>query len=231
VWVTDGGRNEVQRINPYTLEVTRYPIPGPNVNLNTATIDVNGTVWFTGQAGYYGRVDPINGEVELFEAPRGPGPYGIDATPEGRQVWFVSLAGSYLAQIDLETGVATVHEPPTAGAGLRRVWSDSRGRLWVSEWYAGQLGMYDPALDEWREWHLPGADPQPYSVFVDARDLVWLTDFASNSIVRFDPATETFESFAIPTPGANIRQQLGFYEVWGAESATDKLIVTRVRLP
>lgn len=143
-WVTDGGRNEIQRVDPASGEITRYALPGPNANLNTAAIDANGAVWFTGQAGIYGRVDPTGGEVEVFDAPRGSGPYGIDATPDG-DIWFVSLAGSYLAQVDLATGAATVHEPPTAGAGTRRVWSDSQGRLWVSQWDAGQLGMYDPA--------------------------------------------------------------------------------------
>ena len=32
-----------------------------------------------------------------------------------------------------------------AGQGARRVWSDSRGRIWVSEWNAGQVARYDPA--------------------------------------------------------------------------------------
>ncbi len=136
----------------------------------------------------------------MLDAPEGPGPYGIDATPEG-DIWFVSLAGSYLAQIDTDTGEATVYEPPTPAQGARRVWSDSVGRLWVSEWDAGQLGMYDPASGEWQEWPLPGPNPQAYAVYVDELDLVWVTDFGSNSIVRFDPATETFDSFPHPDGG------------------------------
>jgi virginiamycin B lyase len=227
-WVTDSGRNEIQRVDPATDEITRYPLPGSYANLNTAAIDANGTIWFTGQAGYYGRVIPATAAVEVFEAPRGRGPYGIDATPDG-DIWFVSLAGSYLAQVDLVTGAPTVHEPPTAGQGARRVWADSRGRLWISEANAGQLGMYDPATDGWREWPLPGANAQPYSIYVDELDLVWLTDFGANAIVRFDPASEQFESFVIPTANSAIRQQLGRPgELWGAESATDKLVVLRL---
>ena len=67
---------------------------------------------------------------------------------------------------------------------------------------------------------------QAYAVFVDDRDIVWLTDFGANAIVRFDPATETFSSFQLPTERAEIRQLHGRPgEVWGAESAADKLIV------
>ena len=70
-----------------------------------------------------------------------------------------------------------VVEPPTAGQGARRVWSDSQGRLWISEWNSGQVARYDPPTHRWREWRLPGDDPQPYAVYVDDADLVWLTRF------------------------------------------------------
>ena len=119
-------------------------------------------------------------------------------------------------------------DPPTAGAGLRRVWSDSEGRLWVSEWNAGKVGVYDPETDAWQEWPLPGGAQQAYAVFVDDTDAVWLTDFVANAIVRFDPTTETFTSFPADSQPAEVRQLLGRPgEVWGAESAADQLVVVR----
>ena len=36
---------------------------------------------------------------EVFDAPRGRGPYGIATTPDG-EVWYASLAGSHIARID-----------------------------------------------------------------------------------------------------------------------------------
>jgi virginiamycin B lyase len=88
--------------------------------------------------------------------------------------------------------------------------------------------MYDPAANAWREWRLPGANPQAYSVYVDDEDGVWLSDFGANALVRFDPAREAFESYPLPSPGANVRQMLGRPgEVWGAESGADKLVVMR----
>jgi streptogramin lyase len=27
------------------------------------------------------------------------------------------------------------------------------------------LYMLDPATDKWQEWHLPGSDPMPYTVY------------------------------------------------------------------
>jgi virginiamycin B lyase len=230
-WITDSGLNAIVRVDPGTDEVRVFPLPAERAgaNLNTAAFDGDGLLWFTGQSGVYGRLDPATGEVRVYDAPRGRGPYGIAATPDGN-VYFASLAGSYVGAIDRETGEATVLEPPTAGQGARRVWSDSQGRIWVSEWEAGQVAVYDPATGEWREWPLPGANPQAYAVYVDENDDVWLSDFGANALVRFDPDTETFESFPLPGNPGNVRQILGRVgEVWGAESAADKLIVVRTR--
>jgi virginiamycin B lyase len=108
------------------------------------------------------------------------------------------------------------------------VWSDSTGRIWVSEWNAGKVGVYDPRRRRWNEWRLPGASPQAYAVYVDDRDVVWLTDFGANAIVRFDPRTRAFRVVRLPTANAEVRQLLGRPgEVWGAESGADKLVVVR----
>ncbi len=75
---------------------------------------------------------------------------------------------------------------------------------------------------------MPGEGPQAYAVYVDDQDIVWLSDFGANALVRFDPASETFTSFELPSPDAAIRQILGRPgEIWGAESAVDKIVVIR----
>lgn len=227
-WITDGGLNAILRVDPDTDDVTRFDLPAgaPSANLNTAVFDGSGALWFTGQAGIYGRLDPDSGEMEVFEAPRGRGPYGIAAT--GDAAFYASLAGSYLGEVDTDTGEATVIEPPTPDQGTRRVWADSQGRVWSSQWNAGQVAVYDPAGGSWEEWRLPGDEPQAYAVFVDERDDVWLSDFGANAIVRFDPDTEEFTSVTLPDDPGEVRQLLGRPgEVWGAESAADRLVVVR----
>ena len=196
-----------------------------SANLNTATFDNDGMLWFTGQNGVYGRLDPSTRQMEVFDAPRGRGPYGIATSPNGN-VYYASLAGSYIGRIDLESGEATVLDPPTPNQGARRVWSDSLGRIWVSEWNAGQVAVYDPSADEWREWKLPGSRPRTYAVYVDERDMVWLSDFGANAVLRFDPQSEEFEVFDLPSNPSNVRQILGRRgEVWLPESAADQLVV------
>jgi virginiamycin B lyase len=228
-WITDGGQNAIVRVDPGSLSVQVFPLPiARNADLNTGAFDRNGIMWFTGQAGYYGRLDPATGDVQEWEAPRGPGPYGITATPDGSRVFYASLAGSHIASVAIDSGVSTPIDVPTPGQGARRVWSDSHGMIWVSEWNAGQVGRYDPVGGTWQEWALPGTRPQAYAVYVDEQDAVWLSDWGSNAIVRFDASAGAFEAFPLSQRGADVRQINGRPgEIWAAESGLDRLVVIR----
>jgi virginiamycin B lyase len=226
-WVTDGGQNAIVRVDAQTRAMRLYPLPAgtPYANLNTAAFDKAGVLWYTGQSGYYGSVNPGTGEVKVWQAPLGRGPYGIAATPAG-EIYYASLAGNHIARIDTASGNASVIEHPTQGQGARRVWADSKGRIWVSEWTAGNLSRYDPKDKSWEQWRPPGDKPHTYSVWVDDKDKVWITEWTSNAIMRFDPDSAKFESFPSDKNGAGVRQMLGRAgEAWGAESGNDRLVV------
>jgi virginiamycin B lyase len=230
-WLTDGGQNAIVRVDPKTRAVKAWPLPENTgyANLNTAIFDKAGIHWFTGQSGYYGRLDPRTGEMKVFDSPGGGGPYGIHATPDGT-VYYASLAGSHIARIDAASGKATVIEPPTRRQGARRVWSDSKGLVWVAEWNSGQLSRYDPKSGAWAQWKAPGESPRVYAVYVDERDKVWVAEWSAQAMLRFDPATQKFESFKSSSATANVRQIHGRKgEVWTPESAADKLVVYRYK--
>ena len=229
-WITDGGLNAIVSFDPATSEVTVYPLPDdrPDANLNTAAFDGDGILWFTGQEGIYASLDPDTGAMVVYDAPEGQGPYGIAATPDG-DVFYVSLAGSYLGAIEADGSVSVI-EPPTEDSGTRRVWSDSTGALWVSEWESGTLSRYTPDTGQWMTWPLPGGDPAAYAVYVDEADIVWVSDFGANAMVRFDPTSQVFTTHDLPHSPGDVRQILGRSgEIWGAESAADHLILIRTR--
>ena len=228
-WITDGGLNAIVRYDPASGALKRWPLPdnADAANLNTAAFARDGVLWFTGQSGYYGRLDPKTGAMQVWEAPKGRGPYGITATPAG-EIWFVSLAGSYLAHVERATGKAEVVPTPSDGDGARRVWSDSKGDLWVSLWNAGKLARYSPATRQWQTWSLPGDGPRAYAVYVDGRDIVWVSDFGGNAVLSFDPKTETFTPYPSSAEDASVRQILGRAgEVWLPESGLDRLMLIR----
>jgi virginiamycin B lyase len=74
-WLTEGGQNAIARVDAKTKEVRLFPLPRefPNANLNTLVFDNKGTVWYTGQNGVYGRVDPKTGKVDAWASPKGRG--------------------------------------------------------------------------------------------------------------------------------------------------------------
>ncbi len=228
-WITDAGLNAIVRVDPASKQVQAWKLPKSrsHAQLNTAAFDAQGRIWFTGQAGFYGRLDPKTEKMDVWDAPRGIGPYGITVTPDG-QIYYASLAGSFLGKVDLESGATTVIEPKTPKSGTRRVWSDSKGRIWVSEWNAGNVSVYDPATQTWANYKAPGAAPHVYAVYVDDRDIVWANDFSANAILRFDPETKSFESFASDKADAAVRQIAGRpSEVWFGESGNDRLVMIR----
>jgi virginiamycin B lyase len=228
-WITDSGQNAIVRVGWPDRKVQVFPLPAGTAyaNLNTCAFDGDGDLWFTGQSGFVGKVAVKTGQVSVKQAPRGRGPYGICATPSG-DVWWCSLAGSFIARVDRKTGESTVVEPPIRNQGARRVWSDSQGRIWVSEWNSGQLSMHDPRSRSWRQWKLPGDKPMAYAVYVDERDIAWVSDFGGNAIFSFDPRSEKFERFAFPRDGINVRQILGRPgEIWLPESGTEHISVIR----
>jgi virginiamycin B lyase len=230
VWLTDGGQNAIARVDAKSRAVKLWKLPADTgyANLNTATFDGNGVHWFTGQSGIYGRLDPRSGEMKIFESPRGRGPYGIHHTPDGT-VYYASLAGDYVGKVNPD-GSTTVLEPPTRGQGARRVWSDSKGNVWVSEWSSGQLSRYTPSSGQWSQWKAPGRSPHVYAVYVDETDKVWASEWSARTMLRFDPSTETFETFKSSSSTPNVRQIHGRKgEVWTPESAADKIVVYRYK--
>ena len=227
-WITDGGQNAIVRFDPATKAVKLFPLPKefPGANLNTATFDRKGILWFTGQSGVYGRVDPASGKVEAWKAPKGAGPYGITTTPNG-DVWYASLAGDHIAKIDTVSGStdgaaaqARRRPPPhlvgLQGSAVGELLEHRRGRPLRPD----EQGLESLAL--------PKSKGGCYAVYVDNKDKVWVTDFVANAILRFDPVTEKFESFPSDKRGAAVRQMLGRPgEVWGAESGIDRLVMVK----
>jgi len=228
-WITDGGQQAIVRVGWPDRRVRAFPLPPGTryANLNTCAFDGDANLWFTGQSGVIGRLASDSAKITLWDAPHGRGPYGICSTPSG-DIWWASLAGSFIAKVDRATGDSSVVAPPTKNQGARRVWSDSRGRIWVSEWMSGNLSMYDPAAKSWRTFPVPGENPRTYAVYVDDRDKVWASEWTSNAVYCFDPVSGTFERFGFPREGAGIRQILGRHgEVWLPESGTEYISVIR----
>src|SRR2546423_5339714 len=107
-WLTDGGQNAIVRVDAKTRVVNVWKLPqdAGYANLNTAIFDRRGLLWFTGQSGVYGRLDPRSSEMKLFDAPKGRGPYGNQVTPPGTGQ-YATLPRSSIPRIDAASRAPT----------------------------------------------------------------------------------------------------------------------------
>jgi virginiamycin B lyase len=229
-WIVDSGLNAILRVDVNLEEVESWPLPETRANsgLIDGIFDQDGMLWFTGEAGVYGRFDHQSGDMELFDAPGGHGLHGITLTPDG-DIYFASPEGHYIAKVDRATGAAEVIAPPTPDQGARDVGSDTQGRIWVSEERSGQISRYDPGTGEWQAWPLPSETPRAHAIYVDDRDVVWLSDHGSNEVHVFDSTHEEFvASYPSSLEGAEVRQIVGgMNEIWLPESGLDRLMFIR----
>lgn len=239
-WIADSGQNAMVRVNVNTDEVKVWPVPQDlgYANLNTFVFDHDRMLWFTGtgpngpsdgEKGVYGRLDVATGDIKVWRPPQGRGASGMTVTPDG-EVWYVSVAPSYIAHIDRATGNSHVVKTPHPNAEPHGVWSDSKGNLWVDEWNTGYLDRYTPKTGKWKSWLVPGdKPPHLVGVFVDDKDIVWVVQRTANATYAFDSATEKFIA-AIPgsKPEAGVRQILGRPgEVWLPEGGTGRIMLVK----
>jgi virginiamycin B lyase len=194
-WITDGGLNAIVRYDPATEEVKSWPLPesADDANLNTPAFDGDGMLWFTGQAGYYGRLDPKTGAMQVFEAPKGRGPYGIDATPAG-EVWYSSLAGSKgdlwvslwnvgkLARYVPATREWKTWPLPGDVARAYAVYVDERDIVWVSDFGANAVLSFDPKSERFTAY--PGStDNADVRQILGRPGEVWLPESGADRLM------------------------------------------------
>ena len=218
------------RVDAQSKEVT-LPLPREfsSANLNTATFDPKGILWFTGQNGVYGRLDPANRQGRGVEGAERSRPLRHHDHAVRRRLVRVARRRSSRQGRYRRPGETTDRRAAAPGRrpapGLVRFQGHPVGQP------LARRAKSDVTIRP-RKPGRPGrcndAKHGSYSVYVDDKDKVWLTDFSTNAIVRFDPATEKFESFPSDRKAASVRQMLGRPgEAWGAESGTDRLVVVR----
>ena len=141
-WITDGGLNAIVRVDGATDEVRAFPLPAdrPDANLNTAVFDPTGIALVHRPDRHLRPARSGDRRDGRLRRPRGPRSVRHHGDARRRHLVRVARRQPHRPSRPGDRRAATIVEPPTAGQGARRVWSDSRGRIWVSEWDAGQVG-------------------------------------------------------------------------------------------
>jgi virginiamycin B lyase len=189
-------------------------------------MDRLGNLWANG--GNLWRFDP---KTEKFtEFPEGGHAYSLELDKKEGNVWFAQLEEGKIGKVDIKTLKLTRWTPPASvrlasinkdqpdeigntqthpkSAGPRRITSDSQGIIWFGEWWAGQIGRFDPKTETFKEFPLPDPDPTPYGIGVDHNDFVWYSSYDDDILGRLDPKTGAVVEYPFPYSGNGIRELL-----------------------
>ncbi|XUJ34253.1 lyase [Bradyrhizobium japonicum] len=225
-WITEGGQNAIARVDPGDLKITLFRLPEKfaYANLNTGVFDKEGIYWFTGQSGYHGRLKPGSGEMDVFRAPKGVGPYGIAVTPRGR-----SGTPRWPAAISRRLILRPAMPPLSSRRRRARVRGGSgRIRKAGSGSASGTAVTSRCTIRQWLLENLEAAGRSPSHLCrLCRRQGQGLAHrFLRQCHRPIRSTTERFNVFASDKANANVRQLDGRPgELWGCESGNDRIVM------
>jgi len=226
VWLTLEGLSGVAKFDPKTEKFDEYldkdaiakyntnrpaqkepndpfpnlPVPAGGQNgaarSHTAVMDLQGNVWVSGRP--LKKYDVETGKWTFFSA-EVPDSYGITMDQKGN-VWaaqFNSRDNQDLVMVDPKSDKVT-HVALPAGESARRIKVDSKGNVWIGDYFGGHATRYDPTTKTFKSFKMPGPMPTPYGFEVDHNDMVWYASMYTDVIGKLDPSTGKFIEY--PTP-------------------------------
>ncbi len=130
------GTNKLASLNPATMELSEYPLPG-GARPRRLAIAPDDMVYYSDyKRGYLGRFDPTTRKTEEWRSPGGPGsePYGITTTPDG-MVWYVETGMTPNRIIGFNPPTRTFAAPtaiPSGGGVVRNMVATPDGKLYLA---------------------------------------------------------------------------------------------------
>jgi virginiamycin B lyase len=189
------------RFDPKTEKFTPWPSGQAMFGL-----DPDGNIWHHEERNPVTKLNTSTGEVTEYPVPPSDGIYDMDSDSKGRfliNIWRNNKIGVF----DPKVEKYAEYKLPTPQSGPRRGEIDRQDRLWVTEFYASQIAMFDPDTGTTKEYPLfPGSKPftapyaQPYSLSVDNKNqTVWTNDFLASRLYKVDIKTGKTTEYQTPT--------------------------------
>jgi len=114
---------------------------------------------------------------------------------------------------------------PTPNSQPHCVVSDSRGRIWYAAIGANQVGVYDPATDQFRELRPPTSNSGPHGIAVGPGDTIWFTEQRGNRIGRVNPDTFEITEYPLANAGSSPHTPIwdGRNSIWFTEQNGNRI--------
>ncbi len=190
--------------DPRTGELTKLDYPD-NQAVQFLTRGPDGKIWMNSVATVI-RIDPTTMEVDASfnlnnaeDAPAGPHSfYQLGVNSEGN-AYGTDWMGSYIVQIDGETGTMRFFETPTRSASPRRGKMDAQDRFWFAEYTGDRIAMFDTTTETFREWPVREYSTPYAASLPDKNGYVYASSNMAEQVVRLNPETGEVIEYQIPT--------------------------------
>jgi streptogramin lyase len=209
------------------------PIPagtqGGGARSHTAAADHEGNIWVSGRP--LKKFDPRTGKYTYFPV-EVPDSYGI-AFDRAGNIWFAqfnSRDNQDIGMVDVKTDKITKFKPP-ASVTPRRLKIDSKGMVWIGDYFGGSLTRFNPQTGEFTVFKLPGPMPTPYGLEVDHDDNVWYASMYTDVMGKLDPKTGKVTEYPSPYGERGTRDMVvdGKGRIWYGAQPYFKAGYVRVR--
>jgi virginiamycin B lyase len=141
------GSNKIGRIDPKTLEIAEFPLPGGARPRRIANNPDHFIYYSDFARGFVGRLDPKSGKVEEWPSPGGPGsqPYGIASTADGT-VWYSEsgVEPNTLVSFDPKTKRFQKWPIPSGGGVVRNMVATPDGKLYLACSGVNKVAVAEP---------------------------------------------------------------------------------------
>jgi mono/diheme cytochrome c family protein len=193
--------DRMSALDPRTGKIERWTVPTEGGGMHSAWPDSKGNFWYTyfAAAGKIARFEAKTKETTEYPIGKGFSGYGI-VTDKKDRVWAVSLNTPVIMGYDPSTDKWTPHK---LSYPARRVTVDSKGNVWVCEYFGNKIAMLEPETGKVTEYDLPLKYGNPYDLWPDSEDNIWVENAVYNSLVKFEPATRKWTYYPFPELAAH----------------------------
>ncbi len=190
LWFTAEAGGAIGRLNPGTGTIRLWPVPSPAPALPapqagspsspySLTVTANGRVWFGELAGgAIGTLDPLTGQVTLYDLPNPQTQVFSLATDTTGRIWFTEVLPGKLGMLDPTTGTMIELPVPALSGGSPALYElviDHKGNIWFVDVGANTLVRYVPEKQTLTFFQLSLPGSVPFGLTLDPAGKLWFT--------------------------------------------------------
>ncbi len=218
----------LERRDLLAVTIVNDSLASASTQINGMTVYPDGNIWFTGNSGELGVLNPaMKSPLEFGLGIPGSNPQGIAVGHDG-DLYFTDPGTNSIGVFNPANLKRFEVAIPTKSSGPSSIAVANDGTIWFTETAVGKIGEYDPTTQNITEFPLATATSQPSYLQVGPGGKLWFEEFGGFGVI--DLTTHMLETIPATaakapvggfsfTPDGNV-----WYIVGGSQYAAARLV-------